>query len=226
MPRWAWLVTAFLLLAGAPALAQTGARPEINTPFQDPDFQSWVERFEHEGREIYDRRHDIVAATGVGPGMVVADIGAGTGLFTLLFAQKVGPQGRVIAVDISRPFIENILRRARERGFSQVTGVVNSQTDTGLAPASVDLAFVCDTYHHFEQPGAMLASLRRALKPGGALVIVDFHRIPGASSSWVLSHVRAGKETVIAEVEAAGFRLVEERPLLRDSYFLRFVPAS
>ncbi|MEJ5212191.1 MAG: class I SAM-dependent methyltransferase, partial [Burkholderiales bacterium] len=134
--------------------------------------------------------------------------------------------GRVIAVDISRPFIENILRRARERGFSQVTGVVNSQTDTGLAPASVDLAFVCDTYHHFEQPGAMLASLRRALKPGGALVIVDFHRIPGASSSWVLSHVRAGKETVVAEVEAAGFRLVEERPLLRDSYFLRFVPAS
>ncbi|MCL6555183.1 MAG: class I SAM-dependent methyltransferase [Burkholderiales bacterium] len=215
------IVLAFLLLTAASAWA-TGADPAINAPFRDPDFREWVERFEREGREVYDRRHAIVEATGVKPGMAVADVGAGTGLFTLLFARRVNP-GSVYAVDISRPFVEAILRRAREAGLGNIRGVVNTQEDSGLAPASIDLAFVCDTYHHFEAPQAMLASLHRALRPGGSLVIVDFQRIPGTSSRWVLDHVRAGKETVIAEVTAAGFRLVEDRPLLRDNYFLRFV---
>jgi len=68
----------------------------------------------------------------------------------------------------------------------------------------------------------MLASIHRALRPGGSLVIIDFERIPGVSSAWVMNHVRAGKETVIREVEAAGFRLEKEIPLLRQNYMLRF----
>lgn len=217
------LFALLLAASAAAAWAEGGAPPEINTPFLDPDIPVWVSRFEQEGREVYARRHEIVAATGVAPGMVVADIGAGTGLFTGLFAERVGPTGLVIAVDVSRPFIDHILRKSREQGLAQVAGVVNRQTDTGLAPASIDLAFVCDTYHHFEAPRAMLASIHRALKPGGTLVIVDFERIPGRSSHWVLDHVRAGRETVIAEVEAAGFRLVEAPSLMRENYLLRFV---
>ena len=221
IPALARALGALLFLAAAATWA-TGADPAINAPFRDPDFRQWVERFEREGREVYDKRNAIVEATGVKPGMAVADVGAGTGLFTLLFARRVYP-GPVYAVDVSRPFVENILRRAREAGLGNVQGVVNSQEDSGLAPASIDLAFVCDTYHHFEQPQPMLASLHRALRPGGSLVIVDFQRIPGTSSRWVLEHVRAGKETVIAEVTAQGFRLVEDRPLMRENYFLRFV---
>jgi predicted methyltransferase len=69
----------------------------------------------------------------------------------------------------------------------------------------------------------MLASIHRALRSGGVLVVIDYERIPGVSSSWILGHVRAGKETVIGEIEAAGFRLVEERKgLLSENYFLRF----
>jgi predicted methyltransferase len=94
--------------------------------------------------------------------------------------------------------------------------------DVALAPESIDLAFVSATYHHFEYPRSMLAPVRRALKPGGALVVIDFPKRPGLSSPWVMGHVRADKAAVIREIEAAGFRLMEERPILRRNYFLRF----
>jgi predicted methyltransferase len=86
----------------------------------------------------------------------------------------------------------------------------------------VDVAFICDAYHHFEDPGAMLASIRGALRPGGTLVVVDFERVPGRSPDWVLKHVRAGKDEFRAEIEAAGFRFEGEVKLMRENYFLRF----
>ena len=92
---------------------EESVRPGINTYYMDPDWQQWVNQFETPGREIYDRRFDIISASAVLPGMDVADIGAGTGLFTRLFSPQVGAQGKVYAVDISRPFVENILCRHR-----------------------------------------------------------------------------------------------------------------
>jgi len=216
------LALAVLFLTGGQAIAREGADPGINRPYQDPDYAQWVERFERTGREVYDRREAIVLASGIKSGMHVADIGAGTGLFTLLFARTVGQTGRVYAVDISRTFLDNIERRAKTEGLDNVTAIVNNQTDTRLPPGSVDLAFVCDTYHHFEQPRAMLASIHHALKSGGALVVIDFERIEGKSSPWVLGHVRAEKKSVIQEMEAAGFRLVADEKLLKDNFFLRF----
>lgn len=213
-----------LTLAGVPVLVHpaTGANPAINAPYEDPDYDQWVQRFEQPGREIYDRRHAIVEAAGVKAGMAVADIGAGTGLFSLLFAKEVGSGGKVYAVDVSQVFIDNIVRRAASQGLENVIGVVNTQTSTEVSPAAVDLAFLSDTYHHFERPEAMLASIHRALKPGGRLVVIDFQRIPGRSSNWVLGHVRADKAQVKREIEAAGFRLVEDRPLLKENFFLVF----
>lgn len=218
-------VVVFALTAAGTAVssfARDGASPEINRPFAEPDYGTWVKRFESPGREVYDKRADIVAATGVRAGMHVADIGAGTGLFTLLFADAVGPSGKVYAVDVSPGFIENIQQRAQKLGLKNVLGIINTQKDTRLPPSSVDLAFMSDTYHHFEYPMQMLASIHSALRPGGALVVIDFQREENVSSQWVLSHVRAGKETVINEVEAAGFELVEDRPLLRENFFLKF----
>lgn len=200
-----------------------GADPALNRPYLDPEFSQWVARFESPGRETYDRRSEILAAAGVKPGMHVADVGAGTGLFTLMFSPVVGREGRVYAVDISKTFVENILRRAREAGFENVTGIVNSQDEAGLAPGSVDLAFVCDTYHHFERPRTMLRSMRRALRPGGTLVVIDFERIEGVSTAWVLGHVRAGRAQVIREIEREGFRLVESPAVLKQNFFLKFV---
>jgi len=216
-------LAALLLVAGAfPVAARDGADPAINQPYLDPDFAQWVERFESPGREVYDRRAAIIAASGVKPGMRVADIGAGTGLFTLLFARAVGPTGHVTAVDISPTFVANIQRRAQNEKLSNVSTRINSQTDTGLPPASIDLAFISDTYHHFEQPRAMLASIHRALRAGGSLVVIDFERDEGKSSDWVLGHVRAGKQHVIGEIEAAGFRLAADTRLLEENFYLRF----
>lgn len=219
--HFAWFF--LLLLLCAPLAAdESKASPAINRQYQDPDWQQWVTAFENPGRELYARRHDIVAALGLRAGMAVADIGAGTGLFTRLFARQVAPQGRVYAVDISKTFIDNILRTCREQGIGNVTGIVNSQRDTGLAGNSVDLVFLADTYHHFENPQAMLASIQRALRTAGRLVIIDFRREPGFSSPWVMQHVRAGQETVVREITAAGFRLEADTPLLRSNYFLLF----
>ena len=216
-------LAALLLVAGTfPVAARDGADPAINRPYLDPDFAQWVERFESPGREVYDRREAIVAASGVKPGMRVADIGAGTGLFTLLFARAVGPTGHVTAVDISPTFVANIQRRAQNEKLGNVSTRVNSQTDTGLPPASIDLAFISDTYHHFEQPRAMLASIHRALRDGGSLIVIDFERVEEESSAWVLGHVRADKKQVIHEIEAAGFRLVADTSLLKENFYLRF----
>jgi predicted methyltransferase len=198
----------------------------INSGFMTPDIDQWVARFERPGREIYDRRHEIVAATGVNAGMVVADIGAGTGLFTRLFAALIGSSGRVYAVDISAAFVDNINRSSRAHGQTNVQGIVNSPTEVPLPPESVDIAFICDTYHHFEHPEAMMRSIRAALKPGGSVVVIDFRKIPGYSTPWVMSHVRADQSTVVREIEAAGFRLVETRDFLRRNYFPRFAPAE
>jgi ubiquinone/menaquinone biosynthesis C-methylase UbiE len=219
MRRFCLFLTGLFLCGIA---AGQGASPEINAPYRNPNYEQWRRSFETEGREVYDRRHAIVAAARLRPGMAVADIGAGTGLFTRLFAAEVGNAGRVYAVDIARAFLEGNLRRAREQGHENVIAVESTQQDTRLAAASVDLAFICDAYHHFEQPQAMLASIRRALRPGGTLVVVDFERIPGVSPDWILKHVRAGKDEFRAEIEAGGYRFIEEVKLMRENYLLRF----
>ncbi len=201
---------------------EQSVRPGINRYYVNPDWQQWVNTFERPGREVYDKRFAIIEATDVRPGMVVADIGAGTGLFTRLFAERVGPQGRVYAVDISRPFIDNILRSSRDQGFTNVEGVINSHKDVSLPPASIDLAFLVDTYHHFEYPASMLSSIRKSLRAGATLIIIDFRRDPQHSSSWVMGHVRAGKDAVIDEITKAGFRLIDDKTLLRTNYYLVF----
>jgi len=216
------------LLAGTAApspaagLEQRAVGPEINAYYANPDFDRWRATFERSGREVFDRRAEILAATGVRPGWAVADVGAGTGLFTLLIARAVQPDGTVFAVDISPGFVDGILQRAQGQGLENVRGVVNSQTDVRLADGSIDLAFACDTYHHFEYPASMLASLWRALRPGGYLVLIDYRRAPGVNAPWVLGHVRAGRDQVVREVTEAGFELADEQDLLRESYFLRF----
>jgi SAM-dependent methyltransferase len=208
----------------APETDAQSVRPDINRQFLDPnlDVEQWVERFESESREIYAQRHEIVEAVGLEPGDAVADLGAGSGLFSALFAAEVGPRGTVYAVDIAPGFVRHIEENAERAGLNQIRGVVCEQDSVGLPPDSVDLAFICDTYHHFEYPAPTMASIHRALRRGGELVVIDFHRIPGTSSDWVMDHVRDGQEVFTAEIEAAGFRKVEERPILEENYFLRF----
>lgn len=213
--------------AAAPAAVpadEASVRPGANTEYLKPDLQvaPWVERFEKEGREIYDRRAEIVAATRLAPGAAVADVGSGTGLFTMLFSDAVGASGQVVAVDIVPRFLAHIEKRAAETGKKNIRTVLGTERSIELPEASVDLVFLCDVYHHFEYPRSSLASIWKALRPGGSLFIVDFKREEGKSAAWVFTHVRAGKEVVVSEVKAAGFELVDEAVVLKDNYAVRF----
>jgi FkbM family methyltransferase len=211
------------LLIGLSALAQEkSVRPGINKPFENPDVKEFVGKFETESREIYAKRKDILEKCQVKPGLAVADVGAGTGLFTRLFAEAVGKEGKVYAVDIAPKFIEHIEKTCKEAGLKNVKGVVCKPDSAGLEEGSVDLVFICDTYHHFEFPNRTMASIHRALRPGGQVVLIDFHRVEGKSSEWVLGHVRAGQDVFVKEIESAGFKAVGEEKFLKENYFVRF----
>jgi SAM-dependent methyltransferase len=171
------LLLCSLLLVFSAAAQEQSIRPGINRHFEDPDWQQWVNTFERPGREVYDQRHAIIVASKVRPGMAVADVGAGTGLFTRLFAAAVEPNGTVYAIDLSRTFIDNILRTCREQG-------------------------------------------------DGRVIIIDFRRDPRISSNWIMGHVRGNKTEVIQEMEAAGFRLVDDKQMMRSNYFLEFVKSG
>jgi predicted methyltransferase len=218
--------TTILCLLASLAFAQDASvKPGINDKFLDPklNVEEWTKKFETESREIFLQREKIVAAAGLKPGMAMADIGAGTGLFTLHFAQAVGADGKVFAVEIAKNFLEHIKARASKASASNVQTILCTEKSVELSEASIDIAFICDVYHHFEYPQATLATLHKALKLGGELVLIDFKRIPGESSDFIMGHVRAGQEVFEAEVIAAGFEKVDEvKDLLKENYFLRF----
>lgn len=205
---------------------EESVKPGINTQFLDPklDPEDLIKRFEVESREIFHSRDSIVRACGIKPGDRIADIGAGTGLFTREFAKLTSPEGWVYAVDISSRLIEHINREASTLKLENVTGVLCREDSVCLAPDSVDVAFICDTYHHFEFPKSTMTSLHRALSKNGKLVVIDFERIPGKTRPWLLGHVRADKQTFRQEIESAGFEFVQELELagLSENYFLIF----
>ena len=205
---------------------EDSVRPGVNERFlsEGLDVERFVGIFEGESREVSVQRERIAKALEVSPGMTVADIGAGTGLFLPYFDRGVGSKGRVYAVEISPKFLEHLRERAKREKLARVEVVKGLEDSVALPAASVDLAFVCDTYHHFEYPQSTLASLYTAIRPGGSLVILDFKRIPGESSDWVMEHIRAGKEVFRREIESAGFQFDREVKVedLKENYVLRF----
>lgn len=198
----------------------------INKEFLSPELnpEEWLKRFEIESREVFAGRESILKAIGIKPGQSIADVGSGIGLYLGPFSKAVGGGGHVFAVDISPRLIEHIQQRVRAEKMENVTVIASTDKSTMLAPGSVDFVFVCDTYHHFEQHAAMRRSILNALRPGGQLIVIDFHRIPGKSRDWLLTHVRAGRETVRDELTSSGFEFVEEvtLPEFQENYLLRF----
>ena len=217
-------LTVTLVAPPRSALAQKqSVKPGINDSFKDPNVTDYVERFEKEGREVYDKRDDVLVACGVKEGMAIADVGAGTGLYTRLFATQAGPKGRVFAVDIAAKFVDHVVASSREAKLNNVVGIVCKADSSELPENSVDLVFICDTYHHFEFPQSTMKSIHSALRPEGVVCLIDFERIEGTSYDWILGHVRAGKETVQKEMEEAGFERIDEvKGLFKDNYFLKF----
>lgn len=217
-----------LTVTQQPLVAQEkSVKPGINDSFRDPDPKQFTERFEIESREVFAKRKEILAAIKLKPTDVVADIGAGTGLFTRLFANTLGPDGRVMAVDIAQKFLDHIEVTCREQNLRNVETILCKDDSTELPANSVDVAFICDTYHHFEFPQKTMTSLRKALKPGGRVIVIDFVRVEGVSSDWTMDHVRAGQEVFESEIISAGFKKADEiKDVLKENYLVVFEPVE
>ena len=153
----------------------------------------------------------------------MADIGAGTGLFALALSDAVGADGTVYAVDIAPQFLAHVEARMREASRDNFVFHLAQPEALGLAEDVLDVAFMCNVYHHVEYPDAYLPTIARALKPGGILWLVDFKRVEGVTDPGILAHVRANQAQVVSEVTAAGFELLESPALLDKNYVLKFV---
>ncbi len=203
------------------------AVPEkINEKFLDKKLkpEEWVNRFEVESREVYSSRNEIVKVMKIKPGADIADVGAGTGLFMELFSKAASKKGKVYELDISPRLIEHLKKRVKDNKFENVQVVFSREDSLMLPENSVDIAFICDTYHHFEYHERMLESIFKSLRPGGELILIDFERISGTTKKWIMGHVRAGKEEFKKEVLEAGFQFKEEIKLkgIKENYILRF----
>jgi len=203
--------------SGPPPAADPYANEPVNVDV-------WLERLEVNSRELYSARMNVADALHLEPGMRVADVGAGTGLYTLIFAEKAGPEGVVYAVDIAPRFLTLINQRADDLGLDNVVSVLSRSDSITLPAESVDIVFIADTYHYLDDPQALMKTAYAALRPGGALYIVDFKLAEGATPPPEKRHVRFGEAGMKAEIESFGFGFAEEIAVegLSENYMLKF----
>ncbi|HSD26154.1 MAG TPA: methyltransferase domain-containing protein, partial [Vicinamibacteria bacterium] len=152
--------------------AQAAASPhEMHQRHGDP--AAYIASLDDPARDAYQKPDEVMKALALRPGEVVADIGSGSGYFTLRFARVVGETGRVYAVDVSPDMIRHLNRRLREAGVRNVVPVLADPDDPLLPDDSVDRFVIVNTWHHIEDRPGYLALLKRMLKPGGQVVHID-----------------------------------------------------
>ena len=216
-------LTLVLCVVVSAAMAQEESlKPGVNIKYENPDIQKSTKSLESENRQIFKHRKEIMALLDLRPGLDVADVGAGTGFFSRMMAREVGPDGTVYAVELSRNFVENLKRIATEESLPNLKPVQCGEKSTKLPAKSVDLVFLCDTYHHIEFPYHTLESIHRSLRPNGILFIVDYERVKGICPKHTYGHVRCGKGTVTDEVKDAGFDFIEEISLMKEQWIRTF----
>ncbi len=161
----------------------------------------------------------VMQLLGIRPGMAVADIGAGSGYYTVRLSQRVGPAGRVFAEDVMPDYLAGLQRRVAAEGLGNVTLALGEAHDPRLPPASVDVALLVHMYHEIDQPFGLLVNLLPALRPGGRVAILDADR----------ATLRHGTPPALLECElrAVGFRQVAFHPLEGGATYLAvFAPPS
>jgi arsenite methyltransferase len=212
-----------LVLASTAAWAQD---PQARTPEQmhavHHDPKAYVAMLEDPARDAYQKPDEVVKALALQPGAVVADIGSGSGYFTVRFAQAVGDAGRVYAVDVSPDMVLHVSRRVRGAGIRNVQSLLSAPDDPLLPDASVDLFFICDTWHHIDERARYVELMKRMLRPGGRIAIVDFHKreLPFGPPLGM----KIAREELVKDMEAAGLRVSAEHTFLPYQYFLVFAP--
>jgi ubiquinone/menaquinone biosynthesis C-methylase UbiE len=207
------------LLAAAPAFPQAAAtQHEMHQLHGDP--AAYIAALDDPARDAYQKPDEVMKALALRPGEVVADIGSGSGYFTLRFARAVGSAGRVYAVDISPDMIRHLNHRLRDEGVRNVVPVLAEPDDPLLPDASVDRFVIVDTWHHVEDQAKYVALMKRMLKPGGQVVHIDFQKrdLPVGPPP----AMKIAREDLVKQMEGAGFGLVAEHSFLPYQYFLVF----
>jgi ubiquinone/menaquinone biosynthesis C-methylase UbiE len=211
------LVNALLLLLLTPAVHASQPRPQHRILFPPEN----LGELEGADRDTWQRSEQVMDALGIAEGSVVADLGAGSGWFTVRLAQRVRPNGKVYAEDIQPQMVEVIKRRrARENLERTIEVRLGTAEDLRLPENSLDAALICDAYHEMEQPIALLRNAARALKKDGRLAIIEFTKAGGGPGPEL--EFRVDPERVIREAEAAGLRLIARPNFLRYQYMLIF----
>jgi SAM-dependent methyltransferase len=182
----------------SPAAAHHDHRGGMPHRFERAD--EWAKQFDDPARDAWQRPDDVIAALGLDPAMVVADVGAGTGYFTVRLAREL-PRGRVIATDVEPDMVRYLGERARRDGFTNIQAVLAGADQPNLPPASVDRILVVDVWHHIADRARYAAGLAAALRPQGRIAIVDFS---AAASHGPPAKHRLAPEQIVAELRAAG----------------------
>ncbi len=196
-----------LLGASRPALAQLAPRSA----------DEWIKTLESPNRVAGLKVGETLEALKVKPGMVVADIGAGSGLFTIPLARALRPGGTVLAVEVDEALLHHITEAATEQGIINVKPVYAEFNDPILSEP-VDLALINDVLHHIEDRATYLKNLAKYMKPGGRVALIDF--IPEKGGHRGQPELQVSKEQAAALMAQAGLSPVEDIPLFEDKYFV------
>jgi len=186
------------------------------------DPKAYIGALEDPQRDAYQKPHEVLTALNLKPGEVIADIGAGSGYFTFSIAHHLGPEGKVYAVDVSPDMILHLNRRIRDLKTTNVVSVLADPDDPLLPEQSVNRFFICDVWHHVESPSKYLGMIKKMLKPGGQVIMIDFHKkeLPFGPPM----AMKIAREDLVKQMESNGFRLANEHSFLPYQYFLVFVP--
>jgi len=192
---------------------------EMHKLHQDP--KAYIALLEDPQRDAYQKPHEVTMALDIKEGETVADIGAGSGYFALRLAHHVGDKGRVYAVDINPDMIVYMNRRIRDMQLKNIETILAAPDDPLLMDASIDRFFICDTWHHIANQTQYLALMKKALKPGGQVVMIEFHKKELPVGPPV--EMKIAREDLVRQMETNGFKLAKEHTFLPYQYFLVFM---
>jgi SAM-dependent methyltransferase len=181
------------------------------------DAERWAHVFDDPERDAWQKPHQVIQALALKPDTVVADLGAGTGYFSVRLARML-PKGKVYAVDLEPDMVKYLGERAKREGLKNVTPVAAAPDDARL-PGKVDLVLLVDVYHHIDDRERYFRKLAGSLAPGGRLAVIDF-RLDSRRGPPKSSRIDPGR--VKAELAKAGYALSAEHAFLPDQYFLEF----
>jgi predicted methyltransferase len=204
------------LLSG-PAAAQT---PQTHQ-HSFGDAEQWAKVFDDPERDAWQKPHDVIQALALKPDAIVADIGAGTGYFSVRFAHMV-PKGRVYGVDTEPGMVKHLADRAQREGLNNVSAVAGKPGDPRL-PEKADLVILVDVYHHVDDRERYFRQLQKSLKPGGRVAVIDFRMDSPVGPP---KGARIEPDRVKDEMKRAGYALAQEHTFLPNQYFLVFQPGK